>query len=425
MNHVFVVDAERKPLSMCHPARARALLREGKAAVLRLLPFTVILKEVMPDAVVKPMKVKIDPGSKTTGIALVDTGDRVLFAAELTHRGQAIKNALESRRALRRGRRNRNTRYRAARFDNRTRKAGWLPPSLLHRVDTTMTWVSRFSRFALVDELAVERVKFDMQLMQNPEMSGVEYQQGTLMGFTVKEYVLEKFHRKCVYCDATGVPFDVDHIHPSSKGGSDRVSNLALACVPCNQSKGNMPVEVFVKDATRLKRMLAQVKAPLKDAAAVNATRNAIFTALLKTGLPVEAGTGAETKFNRKKLGLPKAHWIDAACVGTSGATVTLDAESKPLLIKATGHGTRQMCGTDKYGFPVRHRTRQKTHFGFETGDLVLATVPSGKKAGIHKGRVLCRATGSFDIQTKAGRVAGISYRHCTNLFKRDGYAYS
>ena len=83
------------------------------------------------------------------------------------------------------------------------------------------------------------------------------------------------------------------------------------------------------------------------------------------------------------------------------------------------------MCGTDKYGFPVRHRTRQKKHFGFETGDQVIAIVPDGKKAGTHQGRVLCRASGSFDIQTKAWRVAGVSHRHCTSLFKKDGYAYN
>ena len=433
MNHVFVVaavgspltDSNKQPLSMCHPARARALLREGRAAVLRRFPFTIIMQESAPDAVVKPMKVKLDPGSKTTGIALLDDSGRVLFAAELSHRGQAIKDALESRRALRRGRRNRNTRYREARFDNRRRSDGWLPPSLQHRVDTTMTWVRKFQRFACVEELAVERVKFDMQLMQNSEISGVEYQQGTLQGFTVKEYVLEKFHRQCVYCDARNVPFEIEHIHPRSKGGGNRTSNLTLSCVPCNQRKGSMPVEAFVKDPARLKRILSQVKTPIKDAAAVNATRNAIFTALLNTGLPVEAGTGAETKFNRKNQQLPKAHWIDAACVGKSGANVTLDVTIEPLLIKSTGHGNRQMCGTNKYGFPVRHRTRQKKHFGFETGDQVLAFVPVGTKAGTHKGRVLCRATGSFDIQTQAGRVAGISHRNCTSLFKKDGYAYN
>ena len=129
MNHVFVVDTQHRPMSMCHPARARALLKAGKAAVLRAAPFTLILKEEKPEAVVKPMTAKVDPGSKTSGMALVNGDGRVLFAAELEHRGHAIKSSMESRRALRRGRRNRKTRYRKARFDNRRRPEGWLPPS--------------------------------------------------------------------------------------------------------------------------------------------------------------------------------------------------------------------------------------------------------------------------------------------------------
>jgi len=426
MNHVFVVDTKHRPLSMCHPARARTLLKEGKAAVLRAAPFTIILKEEKPDAVIKPMTAKLDPGSKTTGMALVDSNGRVLFAAELEHRGSAIRAALDARRLVRRGRRNRNTRYREARFDNRRRPEGWLPPSLQHRVATTMTWIERFRRFCEVEELAVERVKFDMQLMRNPEISGVEYQQGTLAGYSVREYLLEKWHRKCAYCNAENTPLQVEHIKARATGGSNAVSNLTLACEPCNKKKGTLPIEIFLKSKPDvLKRILAQAKKPLSDAAAVNATRNALFSALLKTGLPVEVGTGAQTKFNRTRLAHPKAHWIDAACVGDSGTTVTLVPTMKPLLVKATGHGNRQLCGTNKYGFPVRHRSRQKMHFGFETGDRVRATVPYGKKSGMHVGRVLCRASGSFDIQTGTGRVTGISHKHLTHVQRKDGYAYA
>jgi 5-methylcytosine-specific restriction endonuclease McrA len=425
MNHVFVVDTNRKPMSMCHPARARALLKADKAAVLRAAPFTIILKEEKPDAIVKPMVAKIDPGSKTTGIALVDSANRMLFAAELEHRGKAIKASLDSRRVLRRGRRNRKTRYRQARFNNRRRADGWLPPSLQHRVKTTMTWIERFRRWCGLDKLAVERVKFDMQRMHDPEISGVEYQQGTLMGYSVREYLLEKWHRTCAYCGAEDVPLQVEHIHPKSKGGTNRISNLTLACKSCNKKKDVLSIEVFLtKKPDVLKRILAQAKKPLSDAAAVNATRNALFNTMLKTGLPVETGTGSQTKFNRTQQKYPKEHWIDAACVGDSGLTVTLDATTKPLLIKATGQGNRQMCGTDKFGFPIRHRSHQKKHFGFETGDLVRAIVPSGKKAGVYRGRVICRARGSFDISTNQGRVAGISYRHFTSIQRKDGYAY-
>ncbi len=163
MNRVFVLDTDKKPLTPCHPKRARQLLSEGKVAVFRRYPFTIILKKPMPDAVAEPVRVKIDPGAKTTGLAIVSerTG-KVLFAAELQHRGNAIRDALIRRRALRRGRRGRKTRYRSARFDNRTRPKGWLPPSLQHRVATISTWIARFRRLAPVSAISQELVRFYM-----------------------------------------------------------------------------------------------------------------------------------------------------------------------------------------------------------------------------------------------------------------------
>ena len=138
-NFALVVDTNRKPLSPCHRAVARKLLQEGKAALLRRFPYTIILKRAVDTTDTEPVQLKLDPGSKTTGIALVQ-GSKVVWAAELTHRGQAIKNALEGRRSLRRNRRARKTRYRPPRFLNRTRPKGWLAPSLMHRVLTTLTW---------------------------------------------------------------------------------------------------------------------------------------------------------------------------------------------------------------------------------------------------------------------------------------------
>lgn len=425
-NSVFVLDTTKKPLTPCSPARARALLRDGKAAVYRTVPFTIILKVAMPDAVVKPITVKIDPGSKTTGLVLVDSDGRVLFAAELEHRGKAIKADLESRRSLRRGRRARNTRYRAARFNNRVRPEGWLPPSLEHRVETTLTWVNRFKRWCGLEEIAVERVKFDMQLMRNPEISGVEYQQGTLAGYSVREYLLEKWGRKCAYCGAEHVPLQIEHIHPKAKGGGNAVSNLALACDPCNKKKGTIDIAVFLKNKPeQLKKVLAQAKQPLSDAAAVNATRNKLFTELLKTGLPVETGTGAQTKFNRTRLDYPKAHWIDAACVGESGATVTLDPATKPLRIKATGHGTRQTVRTDKYGFPCAKAKTSKMVNGIKTGDLISLVQTKGKYIGAFRSRVTAiKNASNFLSISLNGKQTWFSSKLATVIQKADGYSY-
>lgn len=240
MQRVLVVDAERKPLMPCHPARARQLLREGRAAVLRRYPFTIILKG-RTGGETQPIEVKIDPGSRATGIALVaefKQGKTAVWGVELQHRGQQIKNALDSRRSLRRSRRSRKTRYRAPRFDNRKRPEDWLPPSLMSRVHNIQTWAGRLTKYVPISSIVVETARFDTQKLQNPEISGVEYQQGTLFGYEVREYLLEKWGRRCAYCGKTDVPLEIEHILPRIKGGTDRVSNLTLACHSCNQKKG-------------------------------------------------------------------------------------------------------------------------------------------------------------------------------------------
>lgn len=422
-NFVFVLDTNKRQLDPVHPGEARRLLSGGKAAVFRRYPFTIILKEACPEVPVQNLELKLDPGSKVTGMA-IKQGDKVIFGAELQHRGQHIKDALLSRRQLRRSRRNRKTRYRQPRCLNRTRPKGWLAPSLQHRIDTTITWVNRFRRLAPIGSIAQELVRFDLQKIQNPEISGTEYQQGTLAGYEVREYLLEKWGRSCAYCGVKNVPLEIEHIQPRSKGGSDRVSNLTVACHACNQSKGSRDVQDFLSGKPKLlSRMLKQAQSPLKDAAAVNSTRWALFHALKATGLPVSLGTGGQTKFNRTRLGLPKTHWLEAACVGQVDWLEVLTTQ--PLLIAAKGHGTRQMCATNKFGFPKQHRSRTQLHQGFRTGDIVAATVTAGKKIGFYVGRVLCRASGSFDLVAASGRVAGISHKNCKLIHKRDGYAYA
>jgi 5-methylcytosine-specific restriction endonuclease McrA len=417
MQRVLVLDKQKHPLMPCHPARARQLLREGKAAVFHRAPFTIMLKE-RKGGETQPVEIKLDPGSKTTGIALVVTGQRgrrVVWAAELRHRGQRVKKLLDKRRATRRSRRNRKTRYRKARFLNRTRKAGWLPPSLESQVANVETWVGRLRRWCPVTGLGLELVKFDTQQLDQPEIAGVEYQQGTLHGYEVREYLLEKWQRRCAYCGAKDVPLQVEHIVPRARGGSNRVSNLTLACESCNQKKGSQTASEF-----GYPHIQAQAKQPLKDAAAVNATRWRLYERLKATGLPIACSSGGRTKFNRTQQDYPKAHWIDAACVGETGSQVQLDPEMQVLSITAMGHGTRQMCGANKYGFPIRHRTRQKRVRGFRTGDLVRANVPRGKHQGPHTGRVVVRTRGSFCV----GEKDGIGWRHCAIVQRADGYDY-
>jgi len=422
------LDTNRTSQNPVHPAEARSLLSEGKAAVLRQYPFTIILKKECVEVEPEPLRIKIDPGSRTTGIAVTndETGE-IVFAMELEHRGQQIKNDLESRRATRRSRRNRKTRYRKPRFENRTRPKGWLPPSLKSRVHNIETWVNRLCRLCNIQAISMELVRFDMQKIQNPEISGVEYQQGELTGYEVREYLLEKWSRTCAYCGKKDIPLEIEHIIPKSKGGSNRVSNLTLACTECNQKKGNKPVEQFLsKKPDILKKIIAKAKAPLKDAAAVNATRWDLFRTLKETGFPVETGSGGLTKFNRTKRKLPKTHWLDAACVGKSTPEKLFQIDKAILIVKANGHGSRQMCRVNKFGFPrTKAKSKEKKVKGFQTGDIVKAVVTSGKKIGIYIGRVAVRKSGSFNIKTVEKTVQGIGWRYCRILHASDGYSYN
>ena len=420
---VFVLDKHHQPLMPCSEKRARLLLERGRARVHKMTPFTIrLVDRLQEDSALQDVRVKLDPGSKTTGVAATldgENGTKAVFLGEVIHK-PGIKAKLDNRRSQRLSRRNRKTRYRKPRFLNRDRKAGWLPPSLEARVDQTMNAVAKLRSSLPITAISVENVKFDTQALQNAEISGVEYQQGELMGYEVREYLLEKWGRACVYCGATDVPLEVEHIVPKSRNGSNRVSNLTLACRECNQEKGNRTAEEYGYPDVQ-----AQAGKPLHDAAMMNAARRRLYEGLKATGLPVEAGTGGRTKYQRLQHDLPKEHYYDALCVGESTPKHFTALPAYAQVWSATGRGTRQMCGTNAYGFPIRHRTGRKIHFGFQTGDWVVATVPRGKYAGRWKGRVLIRANGRFDVSAGGKRIAhGISHKYCRTLQHQEGWRY-
>ncbi|WP_331717492.1 RNA-guided endonuclease IscB [Actinoplanes derwentensis] len=193
-SRVFVLDQAGKALQPCAPARARQLLRAGRAAVHRRTPFVIRLRDRGRDESVVPgVEAGVDPGSRYTGISVFtsrsdETGPEPVvvrtgaYSIGVQHRGGQIRDRLTARAALRRGRRTRNLRYRAPRFDNRRRPAGWLPPSLRHRIETTMSWINRLRRWAPVTAVHVEHVAFDTQLLADPQVQGRGYQHGEHAG---------------------------------------------------------------------------------------------------------------------------------------------------------------------------------------------------------------------------------------------------
>ena len=420
---VFVLDKHKQPLMPCTPKRARLLLARGRAVVHRIHPFVIRLKDRRVQAsALQPIVLKIDPGSQTTGMALARVeatpqGEvhHAVSLSEIQHRSEDVKASMATRARARRRRRNAHLRYRQAWFDHRTRPEGWLPPSLLSRMLHVLTWAGRYRRWVPLTRMEVERVKFDLQLLQNPEMAGVLYQQGELAGWEVRAYVLVKYEYRCVYCGKRDVPFEIDHIWPKSRGGSDRISNLCLACHDCNAAKGNKTAAEWGHPEVE-----ARAKVPLKDAAAVNATRYALVESLRVLGLPIGTWSGGRTRWNRARFGIKKTHALDALCVGNLAGVQA--GAVRTLCIHATGRG--QYCRTlfNKYGFPRGYLMRQKQVDGFQTGDLVVAVVPPPYKAqGTHKGRVAVRKSQFFRIQG----VDSIPARCCSLLQRGDGYEYA
>src|SRR5258708_907894 len=250
---VFVLDQHKKPLMPCTPRRARRLLEQKRAVEHRLSPFTIRLKDrSVQQSTLQPVVLKIDPGSKTTGWALACVeataeGEvhHALHLAERVHRGKHVRDLLRKRATRRRRRRSANLRYRPPRFLNRRRPSGWLPPSLRSRIGNVSCWARRYQRWAPVQRIDVERVKFDMQLLQDPEISGMDYQAGELVGWEIRAHLLERFGRTCSYCGRENPAFELDHLHPRGRGGANRVSNLVLRCHECNTAKGGQTAAEF------------------------------------------------------------------------------------------------------------------------------------------------------------------------------------
>ncbi|MET7450642.1 RNA-guided endonuclease IscB [Streptomyces sp. NPDC005574] len=438
---VFVLSRDGQPLMPCHPARARELLDGGRAVVARQVPFTLRLKgRTRAESEVDGVQLRVDPGSTGTGLVLTDerretAGGRVvtvrrgLVSIELRHRGAQIRNSMIQRAGYRGRRRSANRRYRAPRSKNRTHPQRWLPPSLRHRVDTTFSIARRLSRCAPVTAIHLERAGFDTHsLSAGRPLRGAEYARGPLAGTTARAYLRAKWNSACAYCGATGVPLNKEHLIPRSRGGSSRVSNLALACVPCNRAKGTSSVESFLaRRPGLLARILEQTRAPLRDAAAMNAIQRLLTEALESLGIPVHAWAGHLTKANRDAMGLPKTHTLDALSVGRldhENGGLIVRFPDQVLLVTATGRGSYARTTPDRYGFPRLLRPRRKRHFGYATGDLVRAVVPFGSWAGTWTGRISVRATGQHSLTTAVGRF-NVRHRNLRLVQRGDGYGYA
>jgi len=453
---VFVLNYKKKPVDMCSNAEARILLKKGYAVVHKAHPFTIRLKRDADysQETEKEYKLKIDPGSKHTGVAIVDDEDSVVFLGEIEHRGSQIVALLETRSNVRRNRRSRKTRYRRCKFVNyylkkdskykadSNRPKGWFPPSIESIKNNIVNFLKKYKKLCNITSVSIESVKFDSQLLENPDISGVMYQQGTLFSYELREYLLDKYGHNCQYCsgESKDTRLEIEHKVPKSRGGSNRVDNLTIACRSCNQDKSNLTLEKYLN---RLKNAKSKNKLTQKRinnitdildkgtihkhqrySAWVNSYRLKLIEEIKPLVNDVELSTGGRTKYNRTNLNLPKTHYYDALCVGEVPENFNFKTD-KVLEIKAYGRGSRFRGRTNSCGIITRNLPRQKNFFGFQTGDIVKANVVKGKKAGSYYGRVAIRSSGYFNIQEKNKTTQGIKYTDCKIVQRSDGYGYN
>lgn len=454
---VITLDKNKQPLGVCTERRARILLTKKRACVYRYYPFTIIVKDADVRKLPKrdEYTVKIDPGAKTTGIAVVRTTDNaVVFYQQIEHRGEQVKKNLETRRMTRRNRRNRETRYRRSKWGTKqlkkgkkpgydtSRPEGWLPPSVKSVADNIISWVIRLKKLFNITECSFEAVRFDTQLMDNPVISGKDYQHGTLFGYEMKEYLLNKYGHVCQYCGGvSGDPIlEWEHIVPKSKGGSNSVKNATLSCRMCNQEKGNLTPEEWLAsikkssslDKSRqegIQRVIAGKISGVSNryCAWVSASRRYTEQILFSLFKTVECSSGGRTKYNREYLGLPKGHHYDALCVGSVPETGYKDMTNGYYFVaKAIGRGSRFRGKINSCGIiTVKLCRSPKRRFGFQNGDIVRAVVPYGKYQGTHVGRVMTRTSGYFDVRKTDGSLISTSNQNCVSLQKDNGFLCS
>ena len=451
-----VLNNDGTPLAPTRPSRARRWIETGKAAKeWKHGLFAVRLVSHLQEAVTPEISLNIDPGAKSTGIAVVvqkpNNETTAIAGLEIHHRGDLVSRSMTTRKVHRRNRRSR-LRRRPARFLNRTRKEGWLPPSVLSKLSNITTTVRHLKDLFPISRIIIETNRFDPRLLRNPQVEGADYQHSERGQMQVREYVLQRDQRTCQYhqkCKGGKAKrLEVDHIVPRSQGGAYRIDNLITVCKPCNEAKSNQDLEAFLaQDPDRLKRVRQQLKKPMASATHMNQLVPLLQTALQNTGLPVTETDAVSTAHTRNELGIPKSHVNDALCLAEPLKVNNLP--ERLTLIKAVGHGNRQMLsnpsryGTPRYkkgpngkqspyraycriprthqGFTTTpgHKLRQRRRQGITSGDLVFYQHPND-------GKVQGYATlTNRNFRVAAGKNKSVKTDQVTLLSRANGYRLS
>lgn len=315
MQYAYVLNKRGEPLMPCSPGKARILLKQQKACVVKRTPFTIKLLHGSA-GYKQPITLGVDAGSKHVGLS-ASTEKRELYSEEFTPRNDVVE-LLSTRRQNRRSRRNRKTRYRAPRFNNRvhSKHKGWLVPSVEVKIQEHITVIKRICRILPVTLVRVETAEFDTQRLKamlagKPLPVGTDYQLGEMYDeYNVRQYVLKRDNYTCQCCGAhttakKAVKLHVHHLE-SRKVGGNAPSNLITLCTTChnNLHKGKITLDGKKRGKT------------LRDAAFMGIMRNTLLTRLRnELHIPVQNTYGYITKLLREQNDIKKSHVNDARCI--------------------------------------------------------------------------------------------------------------
>lgn len=400
---VYVLNKDGKPLmptSRC--GRVAYLLKHNLAKVVKRTPFTIQLS-YDSRGYTQPIALGIDAGSKVIGVSAT-TEKKVLFEAEVKLRTDVVEN-LSTRREVRGTRRNRKTRYRKPRFNNRiaSKKEGWITPSIRQKIQTHLSVIALVYKILPVTKIVVETAQFDIQKIKNPEISSIEYQQGEQLGFwNVREYVLARDNHICQHCKGKNLVLNVHHIE-SRKTGGDSPNNLITLCEDCHKAYHMGEIKLKVKRG-----------ASFKDSVFMSIMKPFLLKELKSRYPRVQNTYGYLTKHTRIQNNLPKEHYVDARCI--SGNPLA-EPVSLYKLIKNRKHNRQLHKFTILKGGVRKLNQSPFKVFGFRLNDRVL-----------YKGRVCFitgrRLSGSFALKDIDGVPVtnGVTYRKLRLLEKANSF---
>lgn len=405
---VYVINKNGNPLMLCKEAKARHLLRDKKAKVVKKIPFTIQLLFDCEENV-QSISLGIDAGSKHIGVSAT-TESKVLYEADVELRNDVV-DLISTKRESRKTRRNRKTRYRKARFNNRKKEEGWLAPSVRQKIETHIQVVRDVHKILPISKITVETVSFDIQKIKNPDIQGEEYQQGDQLDFwNTREYVLFRDGHTCQCCKGKSGDkiLNVHHIE-SRKVGGDALNNLITLCETCHTGyhKGTVTLPKSIKRG-----------ASYKDAAFMGVMRWAFYDELKKNYPDVHMTFGYITKDTRIKNELPKDHYIDARCI--SGNPLAKTNGIVYYQKKVRRHNRKIYKDKILKGGVVKRNQCFYEMFGFHRYDLVKW---DGKLCYVNS----LRTNGSFQIKDLVDKdfKKEISYKKIDKVQNRNGFIIS